>query len=277
MKLGVSSYSFKNFSHEEAISQAKQIGYDAIEFTDMTGNSHAEQLNNAKKLRALADENELEISAYVIRADFAVKDVSSEIKRVCEQVDVAEALGTKNLRHDVMWSYDVFRSFDEALPVIADAARAVTEYAAKKGIRTMSENHGFIAQDSYRMEKLAAAVNHPNYGLLVDIGNFLCVDEDPVRAVSRVANLAYVVHVKDFYSVPFGKTESETVGFMTRCCNRLTGATIGKGVVPISQCLAVLKRAGYDGNVDVEFEGAQNCIDALRESESVLRKILSRI
>lgn len=274
MKLGVSSYSFKNFSKENALVKAKEIGYDAIEFTDLEGISHDEQLNKAKNLRDLAEKNGIDISAYVIRADLAVKDVSSEIQRVCEQIDVAEALGTKNLRHDVMWSYNVFRSFDEALPTISAAAREITKYAFDKGIRTMSENHGFIVQDSYRMEKLVAAVNHPNYGLLVDIGNFLCVDEDPVKAVSRVANLAYMVHVKDFYSIPFVQQEEKKSGIITRGCNRLVGATIGRGIVPISQCLAILKNAGYDGNVDVEFEGEQNCIDALCESKQILREIL---
>lgn len=201
MKLGVSSYSFKGFSHKDALIKAKELGYDGIEFTDMDGKTHTERLDNAKKLCSLARKENIEISAYVISADFTKDDVDAEIERVCEQVDVAEALGVGNFRHDVMWSYKNYRCFDEALPVISSAARKVTEYAEKKGIRTMTENHSFIAQDSYRMEKLVAAVNHRNYGLLVDIGNFLCADEDCVSAVSRVAPLAYMVHVKDFYSI----------------------------------------------------------------------------
>ena len=64
------------------------------------------------------------------------------------------------------------------LPTIAANARKVTEYAATLGIKTCSENHGTIAQDSYRVEKLFSAVAHENYGLLVDMGNFACVDED---------------------------------------------------------------------------------------------------
>lgn len=52
------------------------------------------------------------------------------------------------------------------------------------------------------------------------------------------------------------------------------GTTAGHGVVPIAQCLDILKRAGYDGYADVEFEGAQNCVEALEESEAVLRKLI---
>jgi len=32
------------------------------------------------------------------------------------------------------------------------------------------------------VEKLANGVNHPNFGLLADMGNFLCADEDPAKA-----------------------------------------------------------------------------------------------
>lgn len=274
MKPGVSSYSFKGFSHGDAVIKAAELGYEAIEFTDMAGKTQAERIENAKRLAAAAKSAGIEISAYVVAADFAVKDTAAEVRRVCGQADVAAALGAKNLRHDVMWSYDAFRSFDAALPTVAAAAREVTTYAQTIGIRTMSENHGIIAQDSYRMEKLIDAVGHPNYGLLIDIGNFMCADEDPVKAVSRVANLAYMVHVKDFYLVPFGKREGENVGFLTRGANRLVGATIGRGVVPVAHCLAVLKHAGYDGYVDVEYEGEQDCVAALAESLACLRKLL---
>ena len=63
----------------------------------------------------------------------------------------------------------------------------------------MSENHGFFAQDSDRVEKMVNAVASNNYGLLVDIGNFTCADEDPAIAVGRVAPYAFHVHAKDFH------------------------------------------------------------------------------
>ena len=63
--------------------------------------------------------------------------------------------------------------FEAALPQIAEGCRAVTEYAAKFGIKSSIENHGFLVQDSDRCEKLMKTVNHPNFGWLIDIGNFL--------------------------------------------------------------------------------------------------------
>ena len=67
----------------------------------------------------------------------------------------------------------------------------------------MTENHGFFSQDSCRVEKLYTAVNHPNFGLLCDIGNFVCADEDPAKAVARVAPYTRYVHAKDFICKSF--------------------------------------------------------------------------
>ena len=48
------------------------------------------------------------------------------------------------------------------------------------------------------MEKLVNMVAHENFGLLNDMGNFLCADEDPAEAIGRVAPYAFYVHAKDF-------------------------------------------------------------------------------
>jgi sugar phosphate isomerase/epimerase len=107
------------------------------------------------------------------------------------------------------------------------------------------------------MERLVAAVNHPNFGLLVDMGNFLHADEDPARAVGRVAPFAKHVHAKDFH-VKKGNGPDPGRGWdRSRAGNFLRGAIIGHGEVPVAQCLGILARAGYKGNVSVEFEGIE--------------------
>lgn len=58
---------------------------------------------------------------------------------------------------------------------------------------------GFFAQDSDRIEKLVTGVANPNFGLLVDIGNFACADDPSDKAVGRVAKYAKHVHAKDFH------------------------------------------------------------------------------
>ena len=180
------------------------------------------------------------------------------------------------MRHDATGGFRNrgWRGFDDALPRLIEGTRAVTEYAASKGIRTMVENHGYFCQDSTRVEKLVNGVANDNFGLLVDIGNFLCADEDPVTAVGRVAPYAFHVHAKDFL-FKRGDAPMLTSGFFkTRAGNWLRGTIIGHGVVPVYQCLNTLKAAGYDDFVSIEFEGMENCVEAAKIGLDTLRKMV---
>ena len=160
------------------------------------------------------------------------------------------------------------------LPDIARNARKVTEYGEQLGIRTCTENHGYIAQDSDRVERLFNAVNHDNYGLLVDIGNFICVDENPITAVSRVAPYAVHVHAKDMY---VRNMPTEACKHPTRGGNYFVGAVVGEGQIPVKQCLRILKRAGYEGYVSIEYEGVEDCICGIERGLKNLKRILAEI
>ena len=286
MKISVSSYSFHQYikagklTQLECVAKAKEMGFDAIEFTDITGDSLDEQKAMAKKIKDEADRVGIDINAYTIGANLyheSDEDSEKEIERLKGQLDVAKILGAKVMRHDVCYTLGKSgnaRSFDLMLSTIAKNARKVTEYGATLGIRTCTENHGFIAQDSDRVEKLFNTVDHDNYGLLVDVGNFLCVDEDPIHAVSRVAPYAVHAHVKDF--IYFDEAvEGRTI--MTRGANYIAGAVIGEGVVPVRQCLKILKRANYDGYVSVEYEGREDCIAGIERGLANLKRFISEI
>jgi sugar phosphate isomerase/epimerase len=291
MKVSVSSYSYNQYikagkmTQFDAIEKAALQGFDGIEFTDLRpdnqSGSLSEQLEYAQKLRAEAERVGIEIVAYLVGANLYTGSPYSdelEVKRVCDQLLVAKALGAKVLRHDVCYSEKINGktvSFDRMLPTIAANARRITEYAATLGIRTCTENHGKIAQDSDRVERLYYAVDHPNYGLLVDIGNFACADEDSACAVSRVAPCAIHVHAKDFIKFPFGTEIPEGISAVhTRGRNRLSGCALGDGMIPVSQCLDILRSVGYDGYVSIEFEGNKPCLDELRLGLSRLRQYL---
>ncbi|MBR2353839.1 MAG: sugar phosphate isomerase/epimerase [Clostridia bacterium] len=292
MKPSVSSYSFQQLissgeiTQFEAIALAAEIGFEGIEFTDLRPNNKKdatleEQLEFARALREEAKRCGIAIVSYTIGADLykgSDEADAAEVKRVMDQVKVAAELGAPTMRHDVCYKAvigDRTVGFDRMLPTIAKNARAITEFAATLGVRTCSENHGKIAQDSDRVERLYYAVDHENYGLLVDMGNFACADEDSALAVSRVAPYAIHVHVKDFVKIPFGKEAPEGLKtFSTRAQNLLAGCAIGDGDIPVAQCLAILKAAGYDGYVSIEFEGSKPCLDELRLGISRLKAMI---
>ncbi len=161
--------------------------------------------------------------------------------------------------------------------ILADACREVTIYAQSKGIRTVVENHGFFCQDSDRVEKLVNAVAHENFGLLCDMGNYLCVDENPAAALSRTAPYAFYAHAKDFI-VKSGRESNPGKGFfMSRGGNYLRGTIVGHGNVPVKQCLSILKNAGYDGCVAIEFEGMEDNLVGLEIGLENLRRYIGEL
>jgi len=288
MKLGVSSYSFYRLVRAGAMSQldvaakAKEMGFDVIEFSAFSLPEGETPLSYAPKVREECDRVGIEVANYAIWGDFLTGSGGSweaEAERLHDEVKVAQILGSPCMRHDTTWGFPEgtrgAKGFDDALPTLIKGCRALTEYAESLGIKTMTENHGFFCQDSERVEKLVNGVNHPNFGALVDIGNFLCVDEDPAKAVGRLLHYAFHVHVKDFH-VKSGMLPNPGEGwFKSRGGNYLRGAIIGHGEVPVLQCLRLLKESGYDGVVSIEFEGLEDPLTGIAIGLENLRRFIN--
>ena len=278
MKIGVSSYSFAQYMGEtkanyfQIIDLAKEMGYDAIEFIDLKLEVQpAESLSAlAKDIRTYCEEKDLPIAAYTVGADFLNRE--NEVERIKGQVDIADILGAPVMRHDAFWSMPSGMTWRQAVDKIAPLIREVAEYAAAKGIRTCTENHGLILQDAERVETLIRTVNHPNYGWLVDMGNFLCADDNPLRAVPIAAPYAFHAHVKDFIFKSFADDDPGDGWIHTRNGNYIRGTVAGHGVVPIRKCLSILKEAGYQGVVSYEFEGHEQNLPALKNALKFIRK-----
>ena len=272
MKFAVNTYSFSKAKKEdgsplsqfEMIDAAKAMGFDAVEIVGLM-NGEEDPIKYAKKLKDAAKSAEIEISCYTIGADMLL---DGEVERIKKEVDVAEVLGVHFMRHDASWACPEGKTLEDVLPTIAGGCREITEYAEKKNIRTMSENHGHFMQDSDRMVALYKEINHPNYGLLCDIGNFICVDEENTAAVKNVAPYVIYVHAKDFLrktaeecadGVPEGYYPTRS-GKNYRC-----GTIVGEGVINAKECIKILTEQGYDGYISVEFEGLQEPMYAIKK------------
>jgi len=274
MKTCVSSYSYSKYMNRSGKTQldllrlAKDMGFDAIEFTDLRAPDGVSEADYASRLREESERLAFPIANYTVGADFlGAESVESEAERLCKKADVAKILGASGMRHDATGGWrgaeKTYKTFADALPLLADGCRRVTDYAKTLGVVTMIENHGYFCQESARVEQLVSAVGRENFGLLVDVGNFLCADDPSVLAVGRVANFARHVHVKDFHVKSGSEPDPGQGWFRTRAGNYLRGAIVGHGNVPVTQCLSVLKAAGYAGFVSIEFEGMEDNMPAL--------------
>lgn len=276
MKFGLSSYSFNQRVRTGEMSILDVIDWVAdseaehLEFAVLSEEADAPipNINTAPgEVEAVierATSKGVELSNLAVGADFFTDDPDQhrdEIERVKRYVDLAAQLGMSLLRHDVTGRNrpegDDSPAFDRALPLIATAAKEIAQYAAPLGVRTSLENHGFFVQASDRVRRVIHAVDEPNFGTTLDIGNFLCVDEDPTVAVPLNLPYANIVHFKDFYV----RTQNPGEGwFASRGGKYLRGAIVGNGDIDIRTVCRAIKASGYDGYASIEFEGQEDCL-----------------
>ena len=265
MRYSVSTYSFGGYASRGVpfmIDEAARLGFDGIEYCIDGGFSDDELRSFSKRAR---DAGLLPVCSCV-GADFLnCESVDAECQKVEGEIRRAAILGVPLLRHDISRGLSGKLSagdYEVALPVLADACRRIAEFARGLGVRTCTENHGYFSQDAARVLSLYRAVSDDNFGLLCDIGNFMCADGDPVASVAAVAPYAVHVHAKDFF-FSRGKEPRGGGWFPTRGGDFLKGAIIGEGDARVGESLAVLRSAGYDGFVTVEFEGSEDNIEGI--------------
>ena len=264
MELGISSYSYfgaksASFSMDDAIKHAKSTGFDGMEF--LYGERHGD-LSCIDSMKYFSDKC----------AESGLKTNGKAL------VDAAKAFGAPMARCDTIggdFGESGFGGIRAAIKRIAEGIGVVADYANENGIKLLVENHGRIMQDSIIVEELINTVNRPYYGALVDIGNFMCADEDSAKGVGRMSRYAMHVHVKDFHFKSGNEIFLPSAGwFRTRGGNYLRGAMLGHGQVPVYQCIKTLADNGYNGALSLEFEGVESTLFAIEESYKVLSKAL---
>ena len=284
MKICVSSYSFGEYVNKlgikGVIDKAAELGFDAIEFVE-SGWTDSYGAETARIVGEYAREKGLYVANYCVGADFvngSGGDINAEVKRLKAEVDFAAALGSPFMRHDIASfpqgkQYSI--GYDDVISDIAPAIREVSAYAASKGVCTITENHGYFSQDADRVEKLINAIASPNFGYLLDTGNFMCADEDPTLSVGKMARYAKHIHVKDFHFRSGMEADPGRGWFVTRGGNYLRGAILGHGNAKAAQSVGIIKRSGYDGCISIEFEGIEDNLTGIAIGLENLKKFLA--
>ncbi len=283
MQYSVSTYSFSQllqsgeYKQHECITLAKEMGFDAIEFTDLIVPEGSSVEEYAALCRKTAEEAGIPIIGYLFHADFLTNEFDGELTRTKEKIDIGALLGARFVRHDICpGRCDI--PFSKALPTLTRALRALCDYSASKGMQSLVENHGFYCQRAERMERLYEATAHENFRLLIDMGNFLCDDDEPACAVSRLAPFAGHVHAKDFFVKPASSPNPGWGYFLTSNGGRpLRPTIIGHGDADIYACLKALTGRGYDGYITVEFEGIEACKKAVETGLQNLKNYMALI
>lgn len=278
-KIGISSYCLagplerREMDLPGVMRWAKESGAEHLELVPI-GYTLLENEELCRQVAEISKELDLPLSNYAISADVLKWDKDerqAEIRAIQAHVDVAARLGIMRMRHDIASfarprEADTPADFEKEFFMMVEAATEVADYAARSGITTMVENHGFFVNGSDRLIRLVEAVNRPNFKMCLDTGNLLCVDEPPETSMRKCMPYAGMIHIKDFYirkkdrlSGLHGPFDPKAEGwFESLGGNMLRGAILGQGDIDTVSVVRDIRASGYDGYISLEFEGIED-------------------
>jgi sugar phosphate isomerase/epimerase len=160
-----------------------------------------------------------------------------------DHIEYAHAIGAKVMR--VVGSSLMFR-FEDHGPQIEKLSRMFTnamKIADNHGIKLADENH--IDYNADEMLELIHNVNHPNFGINFDTGNFLRVLDDPIQGMEKLARFTFSTHVKDLKINPQAAVND---WYFFSC------TPVGDGLVDNQRLAQLLKDANYQGFLAMEID-----------------------
>ena len=280
MKLGISIYSISRKILKEEMTAVKAVewlcetGAEVIELVpfgiDMINDK---ALSGILKKTAL--DNGSKIANYSLNANFlqlSQIEYTTEYERVKRHIDVAAQLEIATMRIDSSGyrrnpEDNTIENFMLDLPIIADTYDRLCEYAAQYNIKIVLENHGFHINGSDRIGMVLNSVKSKNFGHQLDVGNFLCVDENPEIAVKRLIAKADILHMKDFYvrdedSNPGDATQFDCSGawFRSQHGAYLRGSILCQGDMRTKKIMEIIKKSAFDSEIYLEYEGMEDCL-----------------
>jgi sugar phosphate isomerase/epimerase len=294
MKLGLSSYSFRPLLADGtltvetlfdwlAVHKAEHLEIATFSFAATgkeAGYNLAAETDIVERIERASQRTGIPVSGLCMAASFinmSADERKSQIEQVKRHVELCHRLGARFLRHDVVpWSYRLTDTaeFEREFAGIVAACREIAEFAADLDVVTSVEDHGFFMNSSERVLRLLHAVDHPNFRFTVDVGNFLCVDEDPHVATRRSLPHASFVHLKDFYV----RQEEPGPGWLRTYGNQfIRGSVFGYGDLDTRGLLESVVASEYDGFVSLEYEGNEPTLYGCEVGLNNIRRMLGEI
>ncbi|MEK7408720.1 MAG: TIM barrel protein [Acidobacteriota bacterium] len=113
-------------------------------------------------------------------------------------IDVAHYLGCHSIRCNMYGGPENWKEDRDLVDRAAETFRDILEYAKGSGLNVLIENHGRASSDPDMLVALVKKVNHPKFGLLVDLGNWN-QGADRYAAVRKTIGYGRALSVKGRY------------------------------------------------------------------------------
>ncbi len=219
IKLGLASYTFRNFNRAQLIQFMKQLRLDALNAKD--AKDHL-PINPDAEAAALAD---YAAAAVHLHAAGTISFTTNDPSDLRAKFEYA-----KRANIPVIVAGD---PTPNNLPIIETLVR---EY----DIRVAIHNHGPEDKLWHSPLDVLKAVNNmdPRIGCCIDVGHCARAGVDPVQAIQAAGPRLFNMHIKDLTS--FQDKESQVA--------------VGEGIMPIRGIFQALIAQRYQGFVDLEYE-----------------------
>jgi len=219
LRLGLASYTFRNFSRAQMIGFMKQLNVLALNAKDVKDHL---PLDPQEEARALADYAAAGIRLHAAGAIYFAKDEDADIRskfEYCKRAGIA-----------------VIVAGDPAPETLPRIEKFVKEF----DIRIAIHNHGPEDRLWHSPLDVLKAVKgmDPRIGCCIDVGHAARAGADVVQAIHEAGPRLFNLHMKDLTN--FQSKESQVA--------------VGEGIMPVRAMFEALIAMKYEGFVDLEYE-----------------------
>lgn len=215
----------------------EQFGITAVEYVNTFYMGKAEDQSFLRELKSRSDEAGVENLIIMCDQEGNLGDTdASQRKQAVENhykwVDAAEFLGCHSIRVNAAGN----GSEEEVAEAAASGLSMLSDYAGKKNLNVIVENHGGYSSDASWLVGVIEKVNKDNCGTLPDFGNFQISENrvyDRYKGVREMMPYAKGVSAKTH--------DFDSDGYETG--------------TDYKKMLQIVKDAGYTGYIGIEYEG----------------------
>ena len=240
IRLGMASYTFRNFTRAQLIGFMKQLNLTGLNAKDAKDHLPMAADEEAK---ALADYAAAGIELHAAGTVYFPKDEDEDIR---SKFEYAKRAGI-----------NVIVAGDPAPSTLPRIEKFVREY----DIRFAIHNHGpedKIFHSPFDVLKIVKDMDH-RIGCCIDVGHAARAGANLVEAIHAAGPRLYDMHVKDLTS--FESKESQV--------------PVGEGILPFREMFEALIKIDYKGFVDLEYEiHADDPMPGVIESFAFMRGVL---
>ncbi len=219
IRLGLASYTLRNFSRAQMIGFLKQLNVSALNAKDVKDHLPPDAQEEAA---ALADYAAANIKLHAGGTIYFPKDEDADIRSKFEYCKRA--------------GIGVIVAGDPAAETLPRIEKFVKEY----DIRIAIHNHGPEDKLWHSPLDVLKAVKgmDPRIGCCIDVGHTVRAGTDVVQAIHEAGPKLFNVHMKDL--AKFQDKESQVA--------------VGDGIMPVRKIFEALVAVKYQGFVDLEYE-----------------------